>query len=106
MKEEMASPTPLEAVHAYRHLYRGLLHAVQYSKPARYVARNQLRDAFRKDHPSTFNKERIERTVEFLSLAAKESGLEHKIVKNLLHTKYSASKDYSRYVPRHNPIRN
>ena len=32
-----------EVIHAYRHLYRGLLRAVQYSAPGRYTARDQRR---------------------------------------------------------------
>ena len=85
-KHIMSAPSSQELVHAYRHLYRGLLRAVQYSKPARYSARDQLRDAFRKEDPTAFNKAKVERTIEFLRLAAQETGLEHKLVKNLLYT--------------------
>ncbi|CZR53273.1 uncharacterized protein PAC_03151 [Phialocephala subalpina] len=84
----MSTPNPVAVVHAYRNLYRGLLRAVQYSKPARYTARDQLRDAFRKEHPATYNQEKIDRTIEFLALATKYSGLEHRILKNLIHTNY------------------
>jgi hypothetical protein len=84
----MSTPSPREIINAYRNLYRGLLHAVQYSKPARYIARDQLRNAFRKEHPSSFNQEKIDRTVEFLGFAAKERGLEHRLVKSLIHTAY------------------
>jgi hypothetical protein len=56
--------------------------------PSRFTARDQLRDAFRKEDPSTFNKKRIDRTVEFLKIAARETGLEHKLVKNLIYTAY------------------
>ncbi|KAN0112974.1 DUF1763 domain containing protein [Hyaloscypha variabilis] len=90
----MSTPSPQEVTHAYRHLYRGLLRAVQFSKPARYVARDQLRRAFRTEHPSSFNQEKIDRTVEFLGFAAKEAGLEHRIVRNLLHTAYWEQKKY------------
>jgi hypothetical protein len=90
----MSTPSPKEIIHAYRHLYRGLLHAVQYSKPARYVARDQLRRAFRVEHPSSFSQEKIDRTVEFLGFATKEAGLEHRIVKNLLHAAYWEKKMY------------
>lgn len=90
----MAVPTSQELTHAYRHLYRNLLNAVQYSKPARYTARDQLRDAFRKDDPSAFNKERIDRTIEFLRLAAQEAGLEHKLVRNLLFTSWCRRRAY------------
>lgn len=90
----MSIPSSRELIYAYRKLYRGLLHAVQYSKPARFTARDQLRDAFRENDPSTFNRERIDRTVEFLRLAAKEKGLEHKLVKNLLYTSWSRRQVY------------
>lgn len=77
-----------DIVHAYRHIYRGLLRTVQYSKPARYTARDQLRDAFRKGDPLTYDQKKIDNTIEFLRLATKEAGLEHRIVKNLLHTNW------------------
>ncbi|EPE27333.1 hypothetical protein GLAREA_03248 [Glarea lozoyensis ATCC 20868] len=83
----MSTPTAIEVIHAYRHLYRGLLHGVQFSKPARYIARDTLREAFRSDPPSMFNQKRIDNTVEFLGYAAKEAGLEHKILRNLLFKK-------------------
>jgi hypothetical protein len=87
-------PSSHEIVTAYRHLYKGLLRAVQYSSPARFDARNQLRDAFRREDPSTFNKERINKTVEFLGLAAQEAGLEHRIVKNLLRMNHERREQY------------
>lgn len=87
-------PSRHEIVTAYRHLYKGLLRAVQYSRPARFDARNQLRDAFRREDPSTFNKERIDKTVEFLGLAAQEAGLEHRILKNLLRMNYERREQY------------
>ncbi|EDN94332.1 hypothetical protein SS1G_10205 [Sclerotinia sclerotiorum 1980 UF-70] len=71
-------PTPKQYVYAYRGLYRALLHAVQYAKPARYMGRNMLRDEFRKGNPETFDQIRIDNTIKFLKLAAKETGLEHK----------------------------
>lgn len=82
----MANPAPLQVLHAYRGLYRAGLHAVQYSKPNRYVLRDQLRKAFRKEDPATFDQQKIDNTIEFLQIAARERGLEHKIVKNLLTT--------------------
>lgn len=84
----MSAPNPIDVIHSYRALYRGLLRAVQYSKPARYTARDQLRDAFRKEHPSTYNQAKINKTIEFLALATQYSGLEHRILKNLIHTNY------------------
>lgn len=73
----------LEVIHAYRHLYRGLLYAVQFSKPARYVARHQLRAAFR-ENGAVFDAKGVARTIGFLDAAARSRGLEHKVLKNIL----------------------
>lgn len=72
-----------EIIHAYRHLYRSLLRAVQYSRPGRDVARDQLRAAFR-EKGATYDETGIKRTRWFLEAAGKQRGLEHSIVKNLL----------------------
>jgi hypothetical protein len=72
-----------EIIHAYRHLLRAGLRAVQFSMPARFVVRDQLREGFR-ERDATFNRERIRRTIWFLKAAAQERGLEHKILKNLV----------------------
>ncbi|CAJ2511812.1 Uu.00g074370.m01.CDS01 [Anthostomella pinea] len=77
----------LKVIHAYRHLYRGLLHAVQFSKPSRYIAQAQLRTAFREEG-ATFDTRSIARTVRFLEAATRTSGLEHSVLKNLLMTAY------------------
>jgi hypothetical protein len=71
-------------VHAYRHLYRHSLRAVQFSKPARYTLRDRLRLAFRRGYAADFEPHKVANTLEFLRYAAKENGLEHKIVKNLM----------------------
>lgn len=78
-------PTNHEILRSYRYLYKNLLRAVQYSKPARYTARDRLRQNFRSNDRSTFDADRISKTLEFLDGAARSKGLEHKIVKNLLH---------------------
>lgn len=75
--------TNLEITHAYRQLYRNLLRAVQYTIPNRWVARDQLRSAFR-EQGAVYDAEGIKRTIWFLEAAAKEKGLEHRILKNLL----------------------
>lgn len=75
--------TNLEVVHAYRSLLRAGLRAVQFSKPARFVVRDQLRDGFR-ERGATLDGERVRRTVLFLGAAAREAGLEHRILKNLV----------------------
>ncbi|EFW98907.1 mitochondrial carrier protein [Grosmannia clavigera kw1407] len=79
-----------ELVQAYRSLYRSGLRAVQYSKPARYVVRNQLRAAFRdsKAGPGAFDARAIRNTVYFLNAAAESRELEHRIVRNLVTTAY------------------
>lgn len=69
---------------AYRHLYQHLLRAVQYSKPARYEARDRLRAAFRHSARQDFNSSQVQKTLEFLEGAAKYRGLEHHILKNLM----------------------
>ncbi|CAI6332569.1 unnamed protein product [Periconia digitata] len=74
-----------DIVHGYRHLYRHGLRAVQFSKPARYVLRDRLRLAFRKPtQKNEYNPQRIQNTIEFLQYATTHSGLEHKVLKNLL----------------------
>ncbi|KAL7911177.1 hypothetical protein GGI35DRAFT_446734 [Trichoderma velutinum] len=80
----------LDITHAYRHLYQGLLRAVQYSAPARYVVRDQLRAAFR-ERDAALDREGVKRTVWFLEAAAKERGLEHKILKNLIRVRLDRS---------------
>lgn len=93
----MASP---QITHAYRHLYRTLLKGVQYSTPARFVARGQLRRAFR-EPGATYDERGIKRTLWFLEAAAKERGMEHRILKNLLrvHQMRHRKKDYSAFDP-------
>ncbi|KAH6891232.1 hypothetical protein B0T10DRAFT_560485 [Thelonectria olida] len=72
-----------EVVHAYRHLYRSLLKAVQYTNPARQIGLAQLRSGFR-EQGAVFDREGIKRTIWFFECAARERGIEHKILKNLL----------------------
>ena len=76
----MADP---RVIHTYRHLYRACLHAVQFSKPARFVARDKLRTAFREKDAELDERGSI-RTLRFLEAAARERGLEHNVLKNLL----------------------
>ncbi|KAI9811439.1 MAG: hypothetical protein M1827_005422 [Pycnora praestabilis] len=72
-------------VESYRHLYRGALHAVKYSAPARYIARDHLREAFRKGTVADYDQFKMDKTLEFLGNAAKSRDIEHRIVKNLIH---------------------
>ncbi|KAF1846715.1 DUF1763-domain-containing protein [Cucurbitaria berberidis CBS 394.84] len=71
-------------LHAYRHLYRQSLRAIQFSKPARYTLRDRLRLAFRKGSIVDFEPQKVQNTLDFLQYATRENGLEHKIIKNLL----------------------
>ena len=71
-------------LHAYRHVLRHSLRAIQFSKPARYTLRDRVRWAFRKGTASDFDQQKIANTLEFLHYATKQNGLEHKILKNLL----------------------
>lgn len=77
-----------EVLHAYRHLYKGLLRGVQYSIPARYIVRDQIRLAFRQGDvdpaATTWDASAIKRTLWFLSAAGREKGLEHRILRNLV----------------------
>lgn len=72
-------------LHAYRALYRQSLRAVQYSNLPRRMIRDHLRTAFRTSTPESFEPERIARTLLFLKNATTVSGLEHKILKNMVH---------------------
>lgn len=78
----MANRTAI--IHAYRTLYRASLRAVQYSKPARYQVLERLRHNFRSRPADSFDAGVVARTLEFLEGAARTTGLEHKLVKNLL----------------------
>ncbi|KAK0705280.1 hypothetical protein B0H67DRAFT_377761 [Lasiosphaeris hirsuta] len=97
----MASPaavlpvTAQEIVAAYRHLYRHSLRAVQFSKPSRFVIRDQLRAAFRdpKASAATFDRERVRRTIWFLKAATQEAGLESRILKNLVRVRWQRERE-------------
>ncbi|KAI7091251.1 hypothetical protein KC356_g815 [Hortaea werneckii] len=80
----MTSPSRQEVVQVYRRLFTSALRAVQYSKPARYVCRDRIRDAFRNSPADSFDLNKVDRTLAFLNNAAKHKGLEHRIVKNLM----------------------
>lgn len=94
----MPGPTQLEIRHAYRHLYKRLLRAVCFSKPARYCARDELREAFRKGSRENFDCVKIARTIEFLESAINHKNMEHQIIRNLLLTKFWAKED-AKYRP-------
>jgi len=75
-----------EVVRSYRGLYRQGLHAVQYATPSRYTLKTLIENSYRAGVAADFNAQAIENTRTFLQCAAKEKGLEHRILKNLLHT--------------------
>ncbi|KAJ5855746.1 uncharacterized protein N7529_009690 [Penicillium soppii] len=75
-------------VHAYRHLYRQGLKAIQYSTPGRHMLLKSLRKAYRSSPIETFDAVRINNTIRFLKRATEVAGIEHKILKNLLMTRY------------------
>ena len=80
--------SPREVVHAYRHLYRQGLKAIRYATPSRHVLRTTLRTAFHASPPTEFDPSRIANTLRFLERAADMTGLEHRILKNLLLSRY------------------
>lgn len=79
-------PSSQDIVRSYRTLYRQALHAIQYSAPARYTLRTLIRHTYRAGSAADFSDQKIKNTLEFLNGAARERGLEHFIVKDLLHT--------------------
>ncbi|KAK4458837.1 hypothetical protein QBC42DRAFT_275908 [Cladorrhinum samala] len=83
---------PSELITAYRKLLRAGLRAVQFSKPSRFIVRDQLRAGFR-DTNNKFEPERVRRTIWFLNAAAQERGLEHKILKNLCRVQFERSRE-------------
>ncbi|PSR82230.1 hypothetical protein BD289DRAFT_334583, partial [Coniella lustricola] len=76
-----------QVIQAYRHIYRATLRAVCYAQPATTIARRQLREAFRAPD-AQYDEKAIKRTERFLRNASKCTGIEHKIVKNMLFIKY------------------
>ena len=80
------TPSSQEIVRSYRRLYRHAIYAVQYAAPAKYTLRILLENAYRTGNAADFDVQKINNTVTFLEGAAKERGLEHRILKNLLHT--------------------
>ncbi|KAL2837414.1 hypothetical protein BJY01DRAFT_221024 [Aspergillus pseudoustus] len=74
-------------IQAYRQLYRQGLQAIRYSTPARYLLRQTMRESFR--FPTQdFDPRRISNTLNFLRNATESTGIEHRILRNLLTLKY------------------
>ncbi|KAK0626234.1 hypothetical protein B0T14DRAFT_492601 [Immersiella caudata] len=82
-------PTKADILTSYRHLLRASLRAVHFARPQRYTVRDVLRDAFRDEKAiGSYDRERIRRTIFFLNSAAWESGLESRILKNLVRVEW------------------
>ena len=77
-----------EILRSYRDLYRHGLQAVRYSSPARHTLRDYLQHSFRVGTVTDFNARKIENTIQFLKNAGRDNGLEHRILKNLLHVRW------------------
>jgi hypothetical protein len=73
---------------AYRQLYRQSLKAVNYSTPSRHIILRILRSSFRSGAPGDFDPQKVANTLRFLRHASECTGLEHKILKNLLMVRY------------------
>ena len=98
------NPTSQEIVRSYRRIYRHAMYAVQYASPAKYTLRILLENAYRTGNAADFNAQKFNNTITFLEGAAKEKGLEHRILKNLLHTWFwtvNNAKYTQRYGLRH-----
>jgi hypothetical protein len=73
-----------DILHTYRALLRASLRAIHFSRPARHTLVSRLRLAFTKNPASAYNPQKVANTLEFLEYARTQTGLEHKILKNLL----------------------
>lgn len=80
--------TDKRILQAYRNLYRNALLATHRSTPAKYVVRETIRKAFRIEPAHNFNPQRVKNTEEFLKRAEQDNGMEHRILKNLVHVRY------------------
>lgn len=100
---QVKSLAPQQVIHAYRHLYRQGLKAINYSTPSRHVLLRNLRKSFRTSYRQDYDPQKIENTVRFLQRASDVAGMEHKIVKNLMIVRYwdqpLLRKDLRLYVP-------
>lgn len=85
---DTAMRDPQAVVHAYRHFYRQGLKAIHYSTPSRHILVKTLRSSFRSSPPDDFNPQRVSNTLRFLQRATDVAGIEHKILKNLMITRY------------------
>lgn len=84
----MNAPADRAVIHAYRHLFRQGLKACHYATPARYMLLQSLRKAYRSSPVEAFDATKIKNTLGFLERATEVAGMEHKIFKNLLMSRY------------------
>ena len=77
--------TQSHVVLAYRQLYKASLQAIQFSSPARHTLKRLIRTEFRLNKINDYSHERVQNTLWFLQGAAQAKGLEHRIVKTMLH---------------------
>jgi hypothetical protein len=75
-------------VSAYRSLYKAGLKAIRKSVSASFALRSLLRRSFREEAAATYSEERVRNTLAFLENASRYRGVEHKVVKNILHVRY------------------
>ena len=90
---------PVHLRSSYRQLLRTSLQAVRFAVPARYLLRSILRESFRESPERSYNWRRIQKTLVFLEHARDHKGLEHKIVKNILHMRWWKEKRGKTILP-------
>ena len=86
-----------KVIHSYRHILRNLIHGINHATKARTVAVKQLRAAYKDPH-SVYDEEGIKRTVWFLKEAARTTGIEHKILKNLIEVRRIKEERYENWA--------
>lgn len=79
------APTSAELRLAYRHILTHAYRAVKFSKPARYILLHRIRHSFRTRPSTAYDPRKVARTVEFLRGAALSNGVEHRLLRNLVH---------------------
>jgi len=87
-RDEQMTQAGLAVTSAYRQLLRVSLQAVRFSTPARYQVQGILRDSFRNLPAAAFTPRKVKNTINFLEQAREHNGLEHKILRNILHVRY------------------
>lgn len=81
-------PRGTQVTLAYRKLLKTSSQAVRFATPAKHLVRHILRDSFRGSPATAFNPRRINNTIRFLEQASEHNGLQHKILKNIIHVRW------------------